>query len=246
MVASKEVRPLETVLEDLPVVIAPQSQPVCLVCLRKARNLEFPCLQCGFPTCSKECVPSHQNLPECAILSQKPGSAPKCEDDLNQSSIAYASVGVIRFLDFIAESNDPKHTLNNDNNGTAKNPTHRVTWVKCISQKQSLIWSCCCYPLFVFVGNCSVTTFCFEGQVDHPSKIMHQIRFWHWHPFMMQESASCSLALVSSTVQVPINRKGLSFLFTFRPLSIKWPVVCVSLSLSYLHLFPFRGIGCFV
>ncbi len=38
LIASRDIEPLEIVLRDIPAVLAPQSRPVCLICLRSVTN----------------------------------------------------------------------------------------------------------------------------------------------------------------------------------------------------------------
>jgi len=113
--ATRQIRPQEIVLKDPPLIIAPQSLPVCLICLKPLTesNLEAPpigsyCQLCSYPMCSAECASEHRSCQyqeECELLA-KIAISPTEDVKLNHPSLLYSMIGVLRLL--LAQDKLPK------------------------------------------------------------------------------------------------------------------------------------------
>ncbi len=119
LVATRPIQAHEIVLVDPPLIIAPQSQPICLVCLGPI-DFHHKCTKCDMPMCSKECECKHPEKEECVWLSRmmrartidiKAGHSNLVRDDGNRKvrnnlfifdvymyAQVYSSVAVIRLL----------------------------------------------------------------------------------------------------------------------------------------------------
>eukprot|EP00095_Tigriopus_kingsejongensis_P008846 snap_masked-scaffold15_size728074-processed-gene-2.0 protein:Tk08846 transcript:snap_masked-scaffold15_size728074-processed-gene-2.0-mRNA-1 annotation:"protein isoform a" len=74
MVATRDIQPLELILEDSPAVFGPNhdTEPICLECLVPVDG-SFLCPICGLPLCGEKCFQAAKYHPaECGLLSNTP------------------------------------------------------------------------------------------------------------------------------------------------------------------------------
>ena len=72
MVATREIKPGETIFTEKPLSFGPSenTKPVCIGCYSSNITKDSPrCKYCGFPVCTDKCseIPEHRDY-ECAIL----------------------------------------------------------------------------------------------------------------------------------------------------------------------------------
>jgi len=85
LVASRDVEPLEVILEDEPAASGPEADgqyAPCPACCRTVNEEEdeewIACEECGLLHCSLECASAHLGCPECQILAKR---SKKCAID---------------------------------------------------------------------------------------------------------------------------------------------------------------------
>ena len=68
--ATRDISPLELVMEDRPVGLAPvqDSLPVCLQCFRRMAPGGFCCAGCNMPMCGEVCQGGDRHREECQIF----------------------------------------------------------------------------------------------------------------------------------------------------------------------------------
>ena len=96
LVATEDIEPEETVLEDNCLIAAPDGYPTCLGCLEGVDG-RYSCPACSWPSCgSDECsnTPSHQV--ECALY--KESNLVPVVRNYSQPNIMYAMVAVVRMM----------------------------------------------------------------------------------------------------------------------------------------------------
>ena len=76
LVAKKDINPGELIFSEFPLISGPakttstNSDPVCLICLKRVLNEDQSCSNCGYPTCGVECQRKHLELKECKVLAK--------------------------------------------------------------------------------------------------------------------------------------------------------------------------------
>ena len=74
MVATKDLEPMDLILEDVPAAFGPDHDtvPVCLECLKRVDG-SYLCPDCDLPLCDEACYEKRdQHKVECQILSDTP------------------------------------------------------------------------------------------------------------------------------------------------------------------------------
>jgi len=74
LVASRDIKPLEIILTDVPAIVSPNlgsDISVCCMCLQSLEK-RFKCPKCSFLMCSDECVRSESHKEECPYLQRLP------------------------------------------------------------------------------------------------------------------------------------------------------------------------------
>ena len=95
LLATRDIKPWEKVLEDTALVTAPCNSAACLGCLGAVSG-EVVCARCKWPVCQEQCQeqPSHQE--ECQLF-QRSQIFPKA-DQLESSHGIYSFISVLRIL----------------------------------------------------------------------------------------------------------------------------------------------------
>ena len=115
MVAVRDIKQMEVVLREEPVVVGPYTQttPQCLQCCRKVDG-SYRCELCNFPVCNQACSEGSNHVVECGLFVRSGWRAEVGgwmgihylyvleivqERDLTTPDSQYAAVTVIRLLD---------------------------------------------------------------------------------------------------------------------------------------------------
>jgi len=72
IVASRDIKPGETIFSDKPACIGPDnsSKPLCLGCFRKVSGI-YKCPRCNWPMCQPSCTTSPYHVDECALFRKR-------------------------------------------------------------------------------------------------------------------------------------------------------------------------------
>ena len=97
MVAARDIRPMEVILQEYPVAIGPyfQTRPLCLECfgLFGHHSPQYRCSKCHFPLCGPGCEVGRWHRVECRVF-QDVGH--KTQEEVSESE--YASICTLRTL----------------------------------------------------------------------------------------------------------------------------------------------------
>jgi len=98
LVAGKDIKQLEIIFKDKPMVIAPNISDnfFCSMCLKKLESRSSFCEKCLFPMCSDVCSTSEKHLEECRYLQLI--SKKRIEDDKRCPESQAAILAVVRTL----------------------------------------------------------------------------------------------------------------------------------------------------
>jgi len=101
LVAARDILPMEKVLEDMPIVLAPAANGVCLGCMGDLDDSMVLCGQCKWPMCRKECQDDPSHKTECSLM-KKAGVVP------NEDSgwLYFPVVAILRFI--LLKQEDPQ------------------------------------------------------------------------------------------------------------------------------------------
>ena len=69
MVAVRDIKPMEVVLREMPVVVGPytQTSPQCLQCCAKVDG-SYLCPHCNYPMCDQACSEGAHHAVECGLF----------------------------------------------------------------------------------------------------------------------------------------------------------------------------------
>jgi len=95
LVATRDIKQWELVLEDRALVTVPDNHPVCLGCLAPVDGT-FTCGGCEWPVCSPQCQKEEQHRVECVIFQNKKIIATVKDYSMRHSM--FTCVGVLRVL----------------------------------------------------------------------------------------------------------------------------------------------------
>ncbi len=100
MVASRNIKPGETILIEHPLTFGPldTSHPICLGCYDPVTAKSPRCPRCNYPMCSESCsdAAEHKDF-ECQFFVERNFKAETEKFDFNGEEVAYAIVSPIRF-----------------------------------------------------------------------------------------------------------------------------------------------------
>ena len=95
LLATRDIKPWEKVLEDTALVTAPCNSAACLGCLGAVSG-EVVCARCKWPVCQKQCQDQQSHQEECWLF-QSSQIFPKA-DQLESSHGIYSFISVLRIL----------------------------------------------------------------------------------------------------------------------------------------------------
>ena len=95
LLATRDIRPWEMVLQDSAIITAPTFSPVCLGCLGDVSG-EVVCSQCKWPMCQEKCQKEQSHQEECSLF-QRCKVAPTA-GQLGSSHGIYSFISVLRIL----------------------------------------------------------------------------------------------------------------------------------------------------
>jgi len=96
LIATKDIKPLELIMTDLPCVVGPPAKtvPVCLECLAPLSPSSPLCPGCSIPLCSSSCFSGPLHKQECCLLSSLLPSV--SIDDYSSPHIFYSAIVPLR------------------------------------------------------------------------------------------------------------------------------------------------------
>ena len=95
LLATRDIKPWEKVLEDTALVTAPCNSAACLGCLGAVSG-EVVCARCKWPVCQEQCQEQQTHQEECQLF-QRSQISPKA-DQLESSHGIYSFISVLRIL----------------------------------------------------------------------------------------------------------------------------------------------------
>ena len=103
MVATRDIKQMELILREEPVMVGPYlrpDQPHCVQCFKLVRGAGFEwCERCGFPVCGDQCSSGQYHSLECGVFSERGWR-------YSGSLTDYAAITVIRLLSMKTTSPD--------------------------------------------------------------------------------------------------------------------------------------------
>ena len=95
LLAARDIKPWEKVLEDTALVTAPCNSAACLGCLGAVSG-EVLCVRCKWPVCQEQCQEQQAHQEECRLF-QRSQISPRA-DQLVSSHGIYSFISVLRIL----------------------------------------------------------------------------------------------------------------------------------------------------
>ena len=116
MVAARDIKAGETVMEDMPLTYGPMTsvgvQPLCLgcyTCLPRDAGSRVTCQQCGWPMCSTNCCNKAQHRDqECQLFQDKGFRVDASKFNYSEIEPAYSCISPLRAL--ILQKSDPERS----------------------------------------------------------------------------------------------------------------------------------------